>query len=328
MSKLAAFLFAILLASGCSSEAGQGAERQRCYPNGTCNQGLSCLSDVCVNPGRDGAADDRADRSDASDAVAPTDGAPSDAMLDQDVDATPPPPPPSALPGLALWLRADRGVTRDDDDQVTRWEDQSPNGNDAVPAQPGPDGLFIASSLRGRPAVRFSGAASAGFTIASDPSLFFGTSDFLIAVVLTPAGAGTIYRHDVKTPPADGDYLLRLGLEPPNGTASATFMAGKPLSKVGAGVRALLTAPHVVVLRRTTPQPGTPYLQLRVDGSNDVHQAMASFGQSLDIPGAASGYDIRVGQLAGDVAEIVVVIGRAGTERVAELETYLIERYR
>src|SRR6185369_8620319 len=36
--------------SGCT-----GAERCACYPNATCNTGLTCLSSVCVNSGNTGA---------------------------------------------------------------------------------------------------------------------------------------------------------------------------------------------------------------------------------------------------------------------------------
>lgn len=32
--------------AGCGG--GMGAERQACFPNKTCNDGLVCLSDVCV----------------------------------------------------------------------------------------------------------------------------------------------------------------------------------------------------------------------------------------------------------------------------------------
>jgi hypothetical protein len=35
---------------GAGGGTGSGAERGRCYPNGTCNDGLVCLSDVCVRP--------------------------------------------------------------------------------------------------------------------------------------------------------------------------------------------------------------------------------------------------------------------------------------
>jgi hypothetical protein len=53
-----ALSYALLLCGsvyGCSGgsagPAPQGSERQQCYPNGTCNAGLTCLSDVCVNTG-------------------------------------------------------------------------------------------------------------------------------------------------------------------------------------------------------------------------------------------------------------------------------------
>jgi len=42
----------LVLCTGCGSGGGQeaGAEGGTCYPNGTCNAGLDCLSNVCVNP--------------------------------------------------------------------------------------------------------------------------------------------------------------------------------------------------------------------------------------------------------------------------------------
>jgi len=33
---------------GCGGSASQGGDRQNCYPNGTCNAGLSCFSNLCV----------------------------------------------------------------------------------------------------------------------------------------------------------------------------------------------------------------------------------------------------------------------------------------
>jgi hypothetical protein len=51
-------LFANLLLSACDSDepsdTAQGGEGEACYSNGTCNQGLSCLSNRCVNQGGDG----------------------------------------------------------------------------------------------------------------------------------------------------------------------------------------------------------------------------------------------------------------------------------
>ena len=48
-----------LVAVGCGDSPvavkPQGGERQDCYPNGTCNAGLTCASNVCVNLGDGGA---------------------------------------------------------------------------------------------------------------------------------------------------------------------------------------------------------------------------------------------------------------------------------
>jgi hypothetical protein len=49
---LVCVLLALGLAVGCGggSQSGcTGAERCSCYPNNTCNAGLTCLSDVCVD---------------------------------------------------------------------------------------------------------------------------------------------------------------------------------------------------------------------------------------------------------------------------------------
>ena len=52
----AAAAFAIVAFLGaCSSP--QGDERQSCFPNGTCNAGLACLSNVCVRLPADGGTD-------------------------------------------------------------------------------------------------------------------------------------------------------------------------------------------------------------------------------------------------------------------------------
>ncbi len=51
-------LFALvsLVSVGCGDNpAKQGGERQDCYPNGTCNAGLTCASNVCVSLGDGGA---------------------------------------------------------------------------------------------------------------------------------------------------------------------------------------------------------------------------------------------------------------------------------
>src|SRR6184192_1355057 len=53
MARLAWVVIAVGL-GGCS-KAATGSESGACYGNGTCNSGLTCLSNVCVNAGSDAA---------------------------------------------------------------------------------------------------------------------------------------------------------------------------------------------------------------------------------------------------------------------------------
>src|SRR5436305_1730907 len=53
MARLAWMVIAVGL-GGCS-KAATGSESGACYGNGTCNPGLTCLSNVCVNAGSDAA---------------------------------------------------------------------------------------------------------------------------------------------------------------------------------------------------------------------------------------------------------------------------------
>ncbi len=53
----AALLPVIACGSGSSGGAAQGGVGQACYPNGTCNAGLSCYSNLCVDANVDGGSD-------------------------------------------------------------------------------------------------------------------------------------------------------------------------------------------------------------------------------------------------------------------------------
>jgi hypothetical protein len=91
---------------GSSSGGGQGGERQGCYPNGTCNAGLTCASGLCVNldgsvPNLDGGSSDADAAPPGTDASAdvgtpPPDGASlSDAAGDAATDSGPVCAPPT-----------------------------------------------------------------------------------------------------------------------------------------------------------------------------------------------------------------------------------------
>jgi len=75
------FVVGVALVGGCGGDSiiTAGSEGGPCYPNGTCDEGLVCLSDLCVDPGTaDAGAPDGVAQLDATpslDATAPADGA-------------------------------------------------------------------------------------------------------------------------------------------------------------------------------------------------------------------------------------------------------------
>ena len=72
-------------------------------------------------------------------------------------------PPPIPTTGLQLWLKADAGVTLNGS-TVSKWSDQSGNGNDAIqldlPRQP----LLVNDGLNGKPTIRFDSLSRLGLT--------------------------------------------------------------------------------------------------------------------------------------------------------------------
>jgi hypothetical protein len=76
----ALLLFAIACSNGSSgnSDCPAGAERCACYPNDTCNAGLTCLSDRCVRPNGEGGVPGQ-DASPGQDGALPDGSTPADA---------------------------------------------------------------------------------------------------------------------------------------------------------------------------------------------------------------------------------------------------------
>ena len=65
-------------------------------------------------------------------------------------------PAPIPTSGLQLWLKADAGVTLNGS-KVSRWADQSGNGNNGVQLDAERQPLLVRDALNGKPVIRFDG---------------------------------------------------------------------------------------------------------------------------------------------------------------------------
>ncbi|MEY2564930.1 MAG: large repetitive protein [Verrucomicrobiota bacterium] len=107
------------------------------------------------------------------------------------------------MTGMKLWLRADFGVTKDGNNLVSRWADQSATGNDATQTVSGNSPSFVPSGLVGKPVVRFNG--SSGFM---SGRLGLGTQMSMFAVAKSGAGSG--YKRVITN---EGHFYLGTGVE-------------------------------------------------------------------------------------------------------------------
>lgn len=99
---------------------------------------------------------------------------------------------PTDIANLALWVRADLGVTKDGSDLVATWADQSGNGRDLTEATNKP--LWVASLISGQPAIRFDGTNDK--LITPDFSLSQPYHFFMVLRVLSAPANERIFQTD------------------------------------------------------------------------------------------------------------------------------------
>jgi hypothetical protein len=107
---------------------------------------------------------------------------------------------PPAL-GLELWLRADAGVTVDQNGRISLWQDQSGLANDATQSASGNQPLFVSNSLAGLPVVHFDGNQWLSL-----PNLMNGALEGEIFMVVRGSGGGYYRMMAFGTSPYGSAY--------------------------------------------------------------------------------------------------------------------------
>lgn len=280
----------------CSSGPAQGAEGGACFPNGTCNTGLTCLSNLCVNATADSGPKD-ADVD--SQQEASMQDSPSDVATNDATDASS--FSPAQLSGLAVWLRADKGVVTTNL-TVTTWADQSPNHNDFV----GNTCSLVSTGINGLPTVNCIGNGSLAVT---NQATTIGTGAFTIEIVADQI-ANNI-----------GVFLTSQGnqnqftLETSSTKMAGVILSGSPVAT--ATGTTVVTGGSAHILGFVRDANGT--IALRTDGAPDG--TSASNG-GVDLGGFAGS---SFGHMR--IAEMVFVVGTLTTPQTADLEAYLKARY-
>lgn len=245
------------------------------------------------------------------------------------VFATPvaPPPPSTAVPSNGLLLHLDASALAQQlaaGSQVTRWPDTSGNGNDAVAAVDAP--TLIASSINGRPAVRFDG-------VNDSLSLPGGFSDFTsgmsVYVVLRPS----VLRNGFK--------ILILG----NGANRQNIGFGR--AGAASGLQYFTDSSSGAVTWFNTSSglvaDEAALFAVRQDGgvANSTSYGTVSkngivlFGQNMYVPPVTARGANHIGRsywnvdglLQGDVAEILVYNRQLSDTEQASVHSYFADKY-
>lgn len=244
-----------------------------------------------------------------------------------------------SVPGLVLWLDAAKGVTKNNQNQVSAWADQSGNMNDAFQSTASRQPIHNASGINGRPALHFAQGATEGMqlVINDSTSMQWGTGDFLIEVVARfdndPVGNFDTGLGSFVYKPGAGWGIIFAGNRAPGGNfpASAGLMARIDMNVPGNGNQVDVAAGYNDSAARTYAfrRSGTT-LDLRIGGVS-----VSSMTQVGNIDVSAASVDVYVGsdrtamkaRLDGDVAELIAVKGSTSAPDLVAIEAYLKGKY-
>ncbi len=236
-------------------------------------------------------------------------------------------PSPSSVPigvypaALALWLRADTGVTTDGNGGVTQWNDLSGNGNNLTQTFGASfEPLLVTNALNGAPVIRFVGSNINYMTVASSASLAITNDISIFAVVnfatLANGTNGMIVSKTTGAQPASYDYYVnasvaRLGRG--NG-ATSVFVNASNAPTVG--------VPHLLDVEMQGTSV-TERIDGHVNGSGTLKTTMSDNGDNLYIGSRTDNGN----HLTGDLAELIVVGSALSSNDVASLESYIATGY-
>jgi hypothetical protein len=235
---------------------------------------------------------------------------------------------PIPTAGLHLWLRADAGIDTLNG-TVSRWHDQSGNGNDAIQANASRQPLLVASALNGKPVVRFDGL--------NDKLGFTGST------LMTQFSLFVVLNNHVGTPGNDGNVITFgtnenfwfMGIPYPSGSDSIGMATGSDswvrCSKPGLAAHDQwrnLSAVANQTMWSTTLRWDGYALPMVPGGSNSA--ISVPLGDATGSGGGIGGTD---GAAAGtilakcDVAEVIVYSVALSDSVRKNIETYLATKY-
>jgi hypothetical protein len=228
--------------------------------------------------------------------------------------------------GLVLWLRADAGVTTNENGLVMQWDDQSGSLNHAFQSVDLQMPLLVPNAITNKPALRFDGSATAGehdfLNIPHAESLAF-TGDLTTLFVIKVddfANYNAIWSKTSGNLPAPTDLYTDVNtglMRVYRGNGTAQNLSTVP------SAQAIRAGAYLVLAVDINGTTATHYLNGQPNGAGTVNLNTADTGQDMKI---GSRNDLFT-KMRGDIAEILIYNrSLPETERNAAF-TYLQNKY-
>ena len=223
-------------------------------------------------------------------------------------------------PGLRLWYRADRGVSRSPGNKVNLVADLSGYGHHlAQTAEPERQPTWSATGLNGKPALTFAGNEQLRTDAALD--LLNGSSDFTIFAVVSPTGPQGQHPSILSFGPTAGvEYGLR-GDGPP-GSYAVVWRTGTGAGQPTPGVVLNAGSQHLVRITKS----GTG-ITVVVNGGAALSAVVPATVQMDPAPVALGNKLLQNYPFAGSVAEIIVYNRALSAPEQDQVQTLLTSRY-
>src|ERR1017187_2334956 len=229
--------------------------------------------------------------------------------------------------GLAVWLKADAGITTNLSGGVTTWSDQSGNGNDAVQVNDANAPLFVTNAVNGNPVLRFNGIApSAQYLEVSDTGTAFLTNDFTTFALARFVGSYPALRQNVWSKCSSAGWAGPIDWWFNTTTGVPFCYRGDGVNYLGFGGTTAPTLGLYSVLGLEVTG---------VDGGISHYLGFTGGGCGTALTNTAdAGFPLRIGrredngtQLNGDIAEILLYNqALSGTDRT-NVTAYLYAKY-
>ena len=220
---------------------------------------------------------------------------------------------------LSLWLKADKGVTYDGSNNVSAWEDQSTNENDAS-ASIGQQPVYVANSLNGKPILRFNGT---GKKMSLTNNIGGTEYTFFIVAKNNDNINGSMFLW--TTDNSYGRYIGVIAAPSYNASARNKFVLSE--NDIGSGMGTLAWSSKLVnnnFFIGTAIQNGGGKAYANGSGSGSVN-SIGSFSANNTF-NLIGGYEFGY-ELDGDVAEIIAYNRVLSFEERQQIEAYLNQKY-